>query len=227
MPHSTPIRKRWLALGIVLVAVLALGLAIGLMLRAPKLTEQQAQAVVVATVVREAPQSFLVTGTVDIAGTSTINNATVLLPGILDWTVSEDVVEVKAPGRVSYGFDVRLLRSEDIVLDEDGAVVVRLPELALQGVDVNMDRLEFRTERGWLSSRGVRSDALTRQAFENLQTVIRQQGNAYLRESERPSEFSARAVEAMLRPALEAAGMEEPRIRVVIGESFVWSEPTG
>jgi hypothetical protein len=208
---------------VALLAVLVVSFAVALRLAVPKLTEEAVQAAVLSTITSEAPASFYVTGTVRITATSSVRSATVLLPGVLDVEISENRAEVKAPGVISYGFDVRLLRAEHIRLVPGSAgadtVEVVMPPLAMHAVDVDLEALDVRTERGWLTLGTERSDALTQQALDNLRTALRREGHAYLDRSLTPYEHTARALRLLLAPPLEAAGLEQPHFRIVFEDA--------
>ena len=128
-------------------------------------SEARVRRTVVTTIQEEAPASFLVTGTLDIRATVTVDSAqyatphwltTVLNyspPALLSMLRGRSQTTVQVPGRISYGFDVRALTAEQIRVEDDvGYLEVRDGDLLDQvgGVDDHPDELFADPSEGWL-----------------------------------------------------------------------------
>jgi hypothetical protein len=196
-----------LILGLVGAAVVAVWRLV------PRVSEETVRQTVLSTIQREAPASFLVTGTLDATATVTVRNTKTLLPGVLDLSLGTSRTTVRVPGRIGYGFDVRTLTPEHVRVGEDGTVEVAIPDLRVFSVEPNLGAMQVQTRRGWARSQAG-AEALEAEALRRVQTALRQQGNAYLRgRAVQARTNTAEALEAMLRPALAAAGVAEPRFR--------------
>ena len=214
--------RRWvLPLALALLAVVALVLA-PFVARAvlPAFSETDVQTTVVSTIQSEAPEAFLVTGTLRSALSTTTTSSTRFLPGLLDIEVGRGEVEVRVPGRIAYGFDTRALDASAIrLLDEDGAPVVQvaLPPLAVFSVEPILEQAQIRAESGgWIRpSRDNEREAL-RQTLGRVRPALREQGETHLRDSAQPARNTAEAVAAQLRGPLAALGLEAPTFRFVM-----------
>lgn len=208
-----------------LAAVLALGIGIGTLRERTRLSDSEVRDALFTTIQREAPEAFLVTGYLDITATTRVENSKVLLPGLIGLDLGTARATVRVPGRVSYGFPADSLKPEMVRLLEDGAVEVELPPLAVYSVEPDLSRLEVETERGW-ARLGAVEDDVERRAIAIVETSMRRQGLAHLRSSYQPRINTARALERMLRPALEGLGMEDPVFRFRVGEDL-FVQPAG
>lgn len=187
----------------------------------PRLAEEDVRSMVISTLQREAPASFYITGTLDIVATVTAENTRYFLPDFFRLNLGTVRSTVRVPGRVSYGFDVRQLRPEDIRVLEDGSVEIRLPELSVYSVEPDLSRIEVQTEAGW---RWLEPDAEQRQerrAMAGAQESLRSQAEAHLSSSVQPRVHTAQAVEVLLRPVLQAAKVPDPQFRFRIGPRLV------
>ncbi|HSJ08301.1 MAG TPA: DUF4230 domain-containing protein [Longimicrobiales bacterium] len=205
----------------VIAAVLALFVlgAAGLWLwsKRPRLSEEEVRTVVYSTIQREAPASFLVTGTLDITVTTRVENTRTLLPGILGLDLGTTTSTVRVPGRVSYGFDVRALRPEMIRLLDDGVVEVHIPDVTVYSVEPGLEQMEVETRRGWARISEGTTTQVRERAMQLIMPTMRTQGTEHLRSSTQPRINTAHALDAMLRSALEAAGLKDPEIRFRAG----------
>ncbi|HUH13304.1 MAG TPA: DUF4230 domain-containing protein [Longimicrobiales bacterium] len=207
---------RRLLLGAIIVALVGVA-AVG-MFRALwqplRITDDEVRRVVHATLQREAPASFLVTGELDLTATATVHNTRYLR--LLRLSLGTSSATVRVPARASYGFDVRALQPEMIQV-LDSVVEVRLPPLRIYAVDANLAGMEVRTERGWARVSGAGEASARDAALESVDAAMRAQAAAYLEDSAQPRVNTARALELMLTPALQAAGLEQPRFRFILG----------
>lgn len=223
-PHPTRSRAPWLLVLFLVLALAAVAAVVVWLLweRRPRLSEEQIREAVYTRIQREAPQSFLVTGYLDVAATTTSTSRTVLLPGVLDLGVSRTRATVRVPARVAYGVDVRELTPEMIELEGDSLVVVTLPGIEVYSVAPNLSELRVRTDRGWVPIPGrVDPDVIERRALARAQQAMRRQAVEHLRTSVQPRVNTARAMERLLVPVLTAVGMEQPRLEFRLGRGVV------
>src|SRR5690606_19831888 len=121
--------------------------------------------------------------------------------------------EVRVPGRVAYGFDVRRLRPSDIRFTEEGVVEVTMPALEVFSVEPELERAEVRTDVGWARlhrSSGQRMEQVT---LREIRPAMRASAERYLEQSESPRLNTAEALVHLLTPPLRAAGLPSPRFR--------------
>ena len=200
---------RW-ALGIALLTIVAALLFLaGRGSRLPRVTEEDVRSAITATVQREARESFLVTGRLDLVASASVENNKVFLPDLLDLSVGRASSTVRAPGRVWYGFDVRAITPDMIRLVNDSTIRVELPPLRVQAVEPQLDRMEIDTDVSWSRSDQVGRD-VERRALVLVQAALRAQGTAHLRDSTQPRVNTAEALRHMLEPTVRALGIERP-----------------
>ena len=198
--------------GLVAVAVRSFG--VGLV---PAVSEETVQTSVWTAIQREAPEQFLIVGTLEIGTESEATSTTRLLPGMLDLPVGQTTVRVRVPGRASYGFDVRRLRPRDVRYTEDGVVVVTLPALSVYAVEPRIEDAEISAAAGgWQRLSRAPERAAVRSALAQVRPAIRRQAEAHLATDDQPARNAARAVERVVRTPLEAAGVRGARFRFVV-----------
>jgi len=202
-----------LAVAVPLLALLGFGLWRLASWQGPRVTQEEVRQAVTARIQRDAPQAFLVTGRLDVVATTTVENTKTVLPDLLDLSLGTTRSTVRAPGRVSYGFDVRELRPEMIRLVGDTLVEIDVPALRVYAVEPILSEMEVRTDVGWARSAAGSGRDVERRAIVILERALRQQAQAYLQESMQPRVNSANALHQMLTPVLRAQGMVEPRFR--------------
>lgn len=221
-------RRRWIAglLALLFFVLFGSGIGVWLAWRSVTLTEEQVRRTVVATLQREAPATFLISGTLDLTVTSTVSNTRYLMPDLLDMKVGTIESEVRLPGRASYGFDLGGFGERDIRVGEDGVVEVRLPSLEVHAVEPDLEAMEVRTEVGWTRLYPDRRSEVERKAMSFAQEMLREQAREHLRASSQPRVNTAEALVKMLTPPLQAAGLNDPQFRIRIGPELVM-EPEG
>ena len=216
------------------------GVIVGLLLVGVLLWERgpsdaTVQKTVLTTIQDEAPASFLVTGTLDIRVTVRVDSARYLTPSWLTYLLRQtqpsalpllqggSETRVRVPGTVSYGFDVQTLDASMIAVEDKGPVGVALPPLTVHSVEPDLGQLEVRSQaRGW--TRVLPSDmteAVRRQALGTVTAAFREQAERRLASATQPRVNTARALEKMLRPALQAAGVKAPQFRIRVGDKLV------
>jgi hypothetical protein len=185
----------------------------------PRISEQEVREVVYTTIQREAGASFYVTGYIEVMAVTTVEDTRVLLPRMLDIRLGTTRATVRVPGRVSYGFDASQLRPEMIQVREN-EIDVRIPEIALYSAEPDLTRMEVQTDVGWtrLPSSG---QAAEHRALGRVNEALRQQGEAHLQSSTQPRVNTAHALQALLTPVLQAAGLPNPRLRFRIGGDLI------
>lgn len=221
--------------------VLGIGVLVGLLLAAAVVlwsrgpSEATVRRTVLTTIQDEAPASFLVTGTLDLSVTVRLDSSEYLTPSWLTYLLQNTQpnalalaqggaeTEVQVPGTVSYGFDVTTLTPTMVTVEEGGLVGVEIPPLSIHSVEPDLERLKVRSETsGWL--RLLPSDtpeAVRTRALGAVTDAFRVQAERRIETATQPRINTARALEAMLRPALTAAGVDSPRFRIRVGEDLV------
>ncbi|MEN8376123.1 MAG: DUF4230 domain-containing protein [Gemmatimonadota bacterium] len=211
-------RSRWVGL---LAAVALTAIAVVLVLRAMRMlrpTSEEIRGAVYAAIQRESAETFLVTGFVDLTATTTVRNTKRLLPGIIGLNLGTTSATVRMPGRVSYGVDLAGFRLEHIRIGPDTSVTVTVSPPAVWAIEPVLEDMEVETDVGWarLYSRSGRQ--VEQEAIRLMETALRAQGEAHLRDSDQPRRNTARAVQGILGPTLAAAGVHAPRIVVLFSD---------
>ncbi len=198
-------RFTWIALG--LAIAFTVGVIAAQWMRLPRITEEEVRQTVLTTIEREAPASFLVTGTLDLTATVTMQSEKTLLPGVLNLDLGTTTATVRAPGRATYGFDVRRLRPEHVRLEGDTLVVVTIPALEVLSVEPDLGRLDVQTDVGWARLESSSGKRMERAALARLNSAMRQQARAHVAgPALEPRRNTARAIRAMLGPAFALTG---------------------
>lgn len=206
-----------------LVALALVGAALLLAtpwVRLPRLTERDVRSAVFTTIQREAPEAFLVTGSLELVATVTVEDSRTVLPGLLDLNLGTSRATVRIPGRVTYGFDVTSLAPGMIRLREDSIVHVVLPELRVFSVEPRLTELEVETARGWARMPRTRQET-SEEALGYVEGALRVQARQHLRDSIQPRVNTGAAIRDLLMPVLLGLGMEQPRIYVELGNGII------
>jgi len=190
---------------------------------------------VVTTVQEESPASFLVTGTLEISTTVNVDSTSTLTPGwvttavqmtqpqLLPFTQGTASIRLRVPGTVSYGFDVRDLTPEMIRVGRDGVIEIEIPDLTIHSVSPDLRQLELQTSSsGWMKLfTGDMEEDVRSSALGQVEATFREQATVRIEQSTQPRVNTARALEAMLTPALVASGWANPRFRFQIEDDLV------
>ncbi|HEX6134620.1 MAG TPA: DUF4230 domain-containing protein [Longimicrobiales bacterium] len=187
----------------------------------PRLSHTEIRDLVYSTIQRETPESFLVTGAIEVTATTRVANTRTLLPGIIDFDLGTTSATVRVPGRISYGFDLRRLTPEMIRISGDTLIDVEVPEPAVYSVEPNLEQMEVETQRGWARISTRTREEVRDRAVELVQATLRAQGEAHLRNSSQPRINTADALYHMLHPVLAAAGMTKAQLRFRIGRMTI------
>ncbi len=221
MPVMNRLRRLSLLALLLAVAIVG-GVLLAQWMRLPRLTEEQVRETLITTIERETPEAFLVTGVLDVTATVKVASDKTLLPGVLDLDLGTTSATVRAPGRVTYGFDVRLLRPEHIQLEGDSVVVVTIPPLRVFSAEPDLSRLEVETKVGWARLQKSSGERVERAALARLTPALRAQGAAHLSGTAlQPRLNTSRAMEAMLRPALAGLGRPGLKLRFQLAPEIV------
>ena len=174
---------------------------------------------VIATIQQEAPRSFLVTGSIDVTATVTVENAKTLLPGILDVELGTARAIVQVPGRAYYGFDVREFDDSRISVRGDTVEIV-VPQPKLLSVDSNLEELRVWSDKGWLRSSASRTSA-ERRATRLIDGALARQAAAHVAGATQPKINTAEAIRKAVTPVLKAAGIEDPVFQFRLSERLL------
>ncbi len=213
--------RRWAVLAVLGVVVAALALFAVLRSRWEpfRISESEVREAVYAAIQQEADTSFLITGYIDVATTTRVENTPVLLPNVLGLRLGTTSVTVRVPGRVSYGFAASALRPEMIRVHGD-TVDFTLPPLAVYSAEPDLAAMEVETNTGWARA-PARVQETERQAIRQLSETLHRQGELHLQQTMQPRVNTARALQTMLTPVLRSAGMENPYFRILLGDGLV------
>ena len=232
-------RRTTFAIGLLVGVLLAIAAGVWWMQQGP--TERRVQRTVITTVQEEAPAAFFVTGTLTIRATVAIDSAQYATPGwlttVLDYSHptllpilrGSSTTTVQVPGRVSYGFDVRKLTPEHIRVEDDGTIAVNLPDLSVHSVEPDLAQLKVKSStEGWM--RVFPSDVneeVRKMALAGVKGAFQTQAERHLASATQPRVNTARALKALLTPSLKAAGVDDPRFRMWVGEQLTLSPEAG
>lgn len=219
--------------GILVGLLLAVSALLWWQTRGP--SQNRIRKTVITTIEGESPASFLVTGTLQLNVRVRVDSSQYLTPAWLTYLLEGAqpgtsmlmrggaATEVEVPGTVSYGFDVRKLTPSMVTLVEDRLVEVDLPRLSVQTVAPDLTKLSVKSETtGWMQILPSDApDSLRTRALEAAEAALRSQARRRIRSATQPRVNTARALEEMLRPALIAAGISEPRFRIRVGTDLV------
>lgn len=205
--------------------LIASGVALGIWLSAPSPSDEQIKETIITSLQQEADTTVFVTGYLTISTRLTLEETrrfprsdelpryTVPLfhaAGTPQINLGTNRTALQVPGRVSYGFSLENLGTEDIEIINGRTIRMNLPALEIYSVEPELERLSLETELGWArwSSSGRE---LERRALGDIRASLRRQGQRHLRQSEQPVINTMRGVRRLLAPALKPAGIEEPR----------------
>jgi hypothetical protein len=207
----------------IITAAALLAMTIGSLLvvryGAGRISPQKIRERVVATIQSEARESFLVTGSLQITATTTVENTRTFLPGILNLDLGTASASVQVPGTAYYGFDVRKLDARTIRVSGD-TIEMDVPAPQLLSVDANLSEMQVQTDKGWLRT-PASVDKVERTAIRNIQNALARQAADYIANNTQPYVNTAHALEKTLRPALVAAGVRQPVFRFKLGERLL------
>ena len=199
--------KIWAVTAAVVVLTLV-GVIAALRRVAQGIAPEEVRERIVATIQSEAKESILITGSIDLTGTVTVENVRTLLPGVLDIDLGSSRATVQVPGRVYYGFDVRELDRDKIRIRGD-TIEITVPQPRVISVDANLQELRVWSAKGWLrSSQSLQT--VERTAMQRIDNVLARQAAQHVATSAQPRVNSAEAIRRMVRPVVEAAGITNP-----------------
>ena len=141
---------------------------------------------------------------------------------MIDLEISSTETNVRAPGRVSYGFPAHELAPDAIEVAGD-TVVVRVPDPRVYSVEPDLARMEVQTRSGWLKLDANAAAEVQQRATALVQTALRNQAQRHLHDSEQPRINTAATLHDILLPAFRASGISDPVFRFIINEQLVYS----
>ena len=198
--------RRWAFTLLATVGVLA-ALAVTIARRLPEVSEDEIRTVIAGALQRESRQAFLVTGELDLTVTTRVRNIKELRTGIVDIPLGTVESTVRAPGRVSYGVDVRQIRPGDIRLVGDTIEIV-VPDPRVYSVEPLLEQMEVETEAGWFRLRGDAREEVQQRAIALVRSALEQQAVRHLADSEQPRINTAEAMSEVLKRAFAGLGEE-------------------
>jgi hypothetical protein len=218
MKSVTP--KAWERAAAIVFLAVALLFVVLFFLR-PRWDETVIRRSIVTTIQSEAPESFYVTGSLQLTAVSEVEDTRVLLPNLLPLNLGTTRATVRLPGTIAYGFDASDLQPTHIDVGEGGVVTVTLPYLQVFSVEPELREMEVRTDVGWARTYAGSGQAATQEAIRMAQDILREQAISHLASSEQPRINTATALVALLTPVLQSAGIDEPQFEFQIGEELV------
>ncbi len=224
-PDGTGSSARSIAALLALATLLAVIIGALMLLRAvPEVTvqEESLEERAWATVQQELTAAFLVTGELIVTTTTRVENTKTLLPGLLDVDLGTTSAQVRVPGRVLYGIFADSLTRDRVHVTEDSVIEITLPEPHVYAVEPDLSAMEVETRRGWARLSRETEQQVRQRAIALVERSLYAQGRRHMSRSVQPRVNTARALERMLRPALEAAGVEHPQFRFRIGREITW-----
>ena len=207
-------RMAWVGGGVLVLILLAL--IIALREAVERVAPEEIRERIVATIQSEAKASLLVTGSLDITATVTIENAKTLLPGLLNIDLGTARAVVQVPGRAYYGFDVREINRERIEIRGDTVRIV-VPQPKVLSVDANLQELKVWSDKGWLRS-ATELQKVQQTAIRRIDGALARQAAAHVSNSAQPRINSAEALERMIKPVVVAAGIANPVFEFELAE---------
>jgi len=191
-------------------------------------TQEELRSSIITKVESESPESFLVTGSLEISADITEeSNRSFIIPVLfmpVPVNMGTTTTQLKIPGKVAYGFNVRDLKPEDISVAIDGVIEVDLPELSTFSVEAHLDQAEIETEVGWARMHSKSGQVQEEKALARVNETLRNQANAVLENSQQPQINTAEALQAMLLPVVQALGIDNPQFRFKLGDGLFWNQ---
>ena len=124
---------------------------------------------------------------------------------------------VEVWGNVQYGINVHDFNLEHISVAEDGAIEIELPPLQITAVEPDLTRMTITYSDGVFRPDAGR--ALRDSALADIDGAFREQAAYHIDWSTTSAENVARSLAAILTPAFEANGMDNPRFRFRLSEN--------
>lgn len=206
------LKGRYILLGVAAIVLLISGSVIGWSMRGITfgLSSEQVREVVMRTLQVEADTTYLVTGYLGMEVTKKISDDKTLW-GIPMGTTE---VQVRVPGRVTYGFPIGQITSKDIEVTGEN-IVVYIPPVGIFSVEPEMNKMDVQTKVGWARFQAYSGKHLEHKAIRSIPDEMRQIGEERLIKAEgKASENTVKAIRRILVPVLTATGMQNPTIQV-------------
>ena len=201
------------------------GIALGLWLSPSSPSDERIRETIMTSLQQEADTTVFVTGYLEISTRLTFEETRRFprsgeLPrytvpffraaGSPQINLGTNRTSMQVPGRISYGFSLEKLRSEDIEIIDRRTIRVSIPELEVYSAEPHLEDLALDTELGWArwSSSGRE---LEQRALGAIRKTLQQQGREHLRQSDQPAVNTMQGLKRLLTPTLRTAGIDDPR----------------
>lgn len=207
------------------VALVALGVVLATRLSGVRLSTEQVQTAVIATLQSESPESILVTGALTVGVTTVSSNTRYLLPGVVTLDLGTTEATARVPGTVSYGIDVSQLTPDQIWLEED-VLYVRTPDIRVISVEPDLSSLQLETRVGWARTHAGSGAEATRDAVSKITGALREQGERHVAEALQPRINTATAITDVVSRALLTADIRVRAVRVEVAPGVVIEKTT-
>ncbi len=190
-------------------------------------TQADVKEIIISKLHREHPAAFLVSGYLDVSAEITQENTKYLFPDYFDKSISLGTTKstIRLPGRVSYGVDLLKIGDSSITFEPNNVVVITVQELEVEAVDADLARMEVQTEVGWARLHSRSGQATEKRAMVIAKEALEAEAISHLETSPQPVFNTESALSRILVPALESAGITDPKIRFRRG--IVLDSPTG
>ena len=218
--------RRRFFVGVLGVAVLIVGVVVGIRLSPPRLSVDDVRSAVVTTLQSESPESILVTGSITVAVTTVSSNTRYLLPGMVTLDLGTTEATARVPGTVNYGIDVSELDTTRIRII-DGVLYLTIPTIRVISVEPDLTALELETRVGWARTHAGSGAEATRDAMRRITGALREQGDRHVSEALQPRINTAHAIMDVVSRALLAAGLEVEDVRIEVSPGIVVEKPRG
>jgi hypothetical protein len=203
--------------GIILAVLLIVGgIFIGMSMKMPSLTSHQLQQLAFTTITQEADTTFFVTGYYDLDVTTRVKDNKTL------WGISlgTNEVNLRVPGRVSYGFNIGQLKQDDVQILKGDTVVVRIPKVGIFSVEPYLNKMDMQTQVGWARLYAYSGQALEHEAVKRLPSEMRNVAENRLQTTKQPYQNTEKSLRRLLTPIFQAVGIAKPVIVVRLKESI-------
>lgn len=192
------------------IFMIGAGILIGISWQVPSLTKHQVENLAFTTIVQEADTTFFVTGYYDLDTTVRVKDDKTM------WGISLGTTEVnlRVPGRVSYGFNIGQLKREDIQVLQGDTVLVLVPPMSIYSVEPYLEKMDMQTEVGWARLYAYSGQALEHQAMKRVPSQMRGVAENRLKTSKNTYKNTEKAIRRIVTPMLQSVGMTNPVVVV-------------
>lgn len=204
-------RNFWIGL-VVTLCLIGVGLYLGMSVKErPGITEYDVRQMIITTIQQDADTSVFITGYLDLFVEIHLTDTKKIWPGL---SLGTNEVDLRVPGRASYGFSLEDFSDGDVDYSGGDTVDVYLPDIGIYSVETDLENLDMRTDMGWARFYSYSGRRMEREALRQVPGKIRETAEKRLSDSDQPYEHTVRSVVALLTPVLKAGGLSNPVVRV-------------